>query len=177
MIFVGEGSCSQVEKSDGLLYSTFGSPLSYQSEVIFSELKDDMNFKGRPTTGSLEHWARQGILLFDLSLSKSITKSQKKSDVLQNDFWRPLALEVLYEGTLIDQDMVFILIGDAARNLGAELSIQGNYRCIEVDEPSHMFLNSDDSFIGSRLFSRINNHLKSSKQATVNWSLPGCNKY
>ena len=177
VIMVGSGIRSRPHLMDGLLYSTIGIMPTYEAEAIFTELRQDLNFRGRPAGCSLESWAKQGILMMNTSLTKSVgLKLGDEKNLYHYEFWDDLLMEVLYEGTTMD-DIVYILIGDKARELAGSLSLQGQHRCIEVDEPRQIIGADQESFIGSRVFTRTNNHLKSAKKATINWSLPGCNKY
>lgn len=177
VVMLGSGLRTQLSVSDGLLYSTRGMAVPFETQAIFDELKLDQNFKGRPITGNLEPWAQQGILMLDVSLSKTVG-ALTDDKLYHPDFWEDLILEVLYESGTISPDMIFVLIGDKAREYGAQMSLSGQFRCIELEEPRQIMRGGDaDSFIGSRVFTRVNNYLKNTKQATINWSLPGCNKY
>lgn len=177
VIMVGAGIRSRPAAMDGLLYSTTDFIPTYEAEAIFTELRHDLNYRGRPSTCSLMPWAKQGILMMNTSLTKTLgLRIGEEKNLHHYDFWDDLLMEILFEGSTMD-DIVFVLIGDKARELAGSLSLQGQHRCIEVDEPRAIIGADQDAFIGSRIFTRINNHLKSAKKATINWSLPGCNKY
>ena len=180
VILLGDGIRSRPHLMDGLAYSTIGIMPTFEAEAIFQELRIDQNFKGRPSVCSLQTWARQGILMLNTSFTKTVgLRLGDEKNLFHYEFWDDLLMEILYEGTTMD-DIVYVLIGNKARELAGSLSLQGQHRCIEIDEPRTIINasgNEDESFIGSRVFTRINNHLKSAKKATINWSLPGCNKY
>lgn len=179
VMMVGDG-LTDAKRSDGLLYSARGLHIPFETDVVFEELKNDVGFRSKPASANLLPWAQRGVLLLPTSLSRAPVLTMASEDAgLHYDFWDDLVMEVLYEGTLIDPDMVFVLIGEHAINLGTSLSLQGFHRVIELDAPKRLLTgcSEHEPFLGSRVFSRVNAQLKDAKLATINWSLQGCNRY
>jgi uracil-DNA glycosylase len=173
---VGPGFRSHTERGDGLLYSSTYPVWCEESRILFRELQTDLNYRGIPTNCDLSSWAKQGVLMLNTSLSKTVGENLKDDILFHDEFWEDLILEIAYDGAQMDSDMVFVIIGDKAIDIADGLSLPSWSRCIYVDDPLKKRA-GEQSFIGSRIFTRVNQYLKTANKATINWSLPGCNKY
>jgi uracil-DNA glycosylase len=132
-------------------------------ENIFKELKSDLDIN-RPTTGNLEKWSRQGVLM----LNSSLTVEKSKPASHQGKGWETFtdsALEALNKEKI---NVVYILWGKKAQEKGQYLDKQKNL-IIESAHPSPFSANN--GFFGSQPFSKTNKYLKDTKQIPVNWTL------
>lgn len=130
---------------------------------IFKELNSDLGYE-IPKSGSLEKWAKEGVLLLNsiLTVEKDKPLSHKKYN------WE------IFTDTIIEQvnkkttPVVFILWGSYARSK-KELITNNNHYIIECVHPSP--LSASRGFFGSKPFSKANNYLVSKKISPVNFKL------
>lgn len=126
---------------------------------IYKELYDDLGVPIR-TTGDLSHWAEQGVLLLNSTLT--VVKDTPNSH--SNIGWQQFTDDVI---SLIDKnrnDVVFILWGNYARSKKA--LIKNNY-IIESAHPSPF--SARNGFFGSKPFSKTNAYLKSKGLEEIKW--------
>lgn len=131
---------------------------------IFKELESDVGF--RPVThGSLEHWANQGVLLLNTTLT--VRKSQAASH--QRQGWETFTDEVIKAVSAKETPVVFILWGAAA---GKKQALIDSHRHHIVSSVHPSPLSAHRGFFGSKPFSKTNAHLESSGQTPIDWQLP-----
>lgn len=131
---------------------------------IYKEMKSDLGIE--PTDhGCLTHWADQGVLLLNATLSVEAGKAgshQKKGwEEFTDSIIRHLAEE--HEG------LVFVLWGSYAQKKGAFID-RKKHHVIQSAHPSP--LSAHRGFLGSKVFSRINGILTDGSQKPINWKLP-----
>lgn len=130
---------------------------------IFQELRDDLGVP-LPKHGNLEHWARQGVLL----LNATLTVRAGEAGSHQKRGWETFTdriIEILGER---DERLVFVLWGAYARS--KKRLIDSRHMVIESAHPSP--LSAHNGFFGSRPFSKINAALTSFGSSPIEWSLP-----
>ena len=131
---------------------------------IFQELRDDLGIP-LPKHGNLEHWARQGVLL----LNATLTVRAGEAGSHQKRGWETFTdriIEILGER---DVPLVFVLWGAYARS--KKRLVDSRHTVIESAHPSPLSAHND--FFGSRPFSRINEALTAFGSSPIEWSLPG----
>jgi uracil-DNA glycosylase len=119
-----------------------------------------------PGHGSLEHWARQGVLLLNATLTvraRSAASHQKKG-------WETFTDEVIRVVADKPERVVFILWGSSARKKTTLVDLTG-HTVIESPHPSP--LSAHRGFFGSKPFSRANEALRASGREPVDWCIPG----
>lgn len=128
---------------------------------IFKELKNDLG-KPIPSSGNLEHWARQGVLM----LNATLTVRASTPGSHQNKGWEKFTDIVIQ--TLNDKkhELVFILWGAYAQKKTAFLDEDRHY-IIESAHPSPF--SADRGFFGSKPFSKTNVYLKSIGKTEIDW--------
>lgn len=128
---------------------------------IFKELAQDL---GRPSHAdrSLEHWARQGVLLLNTCLT--VREGEPGSHAGHGwEAFTDLVLKKLQE----DQDhLVFVLWGNQAQKKGAFLDRK---RHTVVSSPHPSPLSSYRGFFGSKPFSACNDALVSFGKDPIDW--------
>ena len=115
---------------------------------IFTELESDLGCP-RPDHGNLEHWARQGVLLLNATLTvraRSAASHQRKG-------WETFTDRVLEVVNDKPERVVFILWGSSARRKKALIDTR-RHTVLESPHPSP--LSAHRGFFGSRPFSRAN---------------------
>lgn len=133
--------------------------------TIFAEYSRDLGHPS-PTHGDLTHWATEGVLLWNTIPSCRTGKS------LSHDWpdgaWDGLTKEIIQKAD--EKGVVFAFIGAVAKR---HLDSVRSSPTIVVGHPSPRGMNSKTPFIGSRLFSTINDKLVSIGLSPVDWRLDG----
>ncbi len=130
---------------------------------IFKELTSDV---GVPTAanGSLERWARQGVLL----LNAVLTVRARQAGSHAGKGWETFTDEVIRVVSAKPERVVFILWGSYARKKKALIDT-ARHTIIESAHPSP--LSAHAGFFGSRPFSRANEALTDAGRSPIDWSL------
>ncbi len=154
--------------STGLAFSIPPGNTQYPPTLdqVFMEYRSDLNYE-TPKTGDLTPWAKQGVLLWN------VIPTTIKGKSLAHEWWTEwsyLTKEITEE--LSKKGIVFVLLGPKARQYKQFIDEKNN-KIIETAHPSPRgSLNSKTPFVGSRLFSRINDYLVQQGKLTINWRLP-----
>lgn len=133
-------------------------------ENIFKELESDLGYPP-PRHGCLDHWARQGVLL----LNTSLTVRRGRAASHQGKGWEIFTDEVLRVVDAKPERVVFILWGAAARKKKALIDAS-RHGIIESAHPSP--LSASNGFFGSRPFSRANAMLVEAGREPIDWRIP-----
>lgn len=131
---------------------------------IFKELVDDVGGE-MPTSGYLEPWAKQGVLL--MNTSWSVRRGQAGSHA---DYgWMEFSENLLKMLNNYDQPLVFILWGAHAQKVGQAITNPKHLK-IATAHPSPFSANR--GFFGSKPFSRANAFLEKHGRGKIDWKLP-----
>lgn len=130
---------------------------------IFKELQDDLGLP-TPKHGSLEHWAKQGVLLLNTSLT--VRAGEPASH--KNKGWEHFTDAIIKAVSDKPQPVVFVLWGAHAQKK-LELIDTSRHTVIKAAHPSPY--SADKGFFGSRPFSKINAALRKQGQPEIDWSL------
>ncbi|MEZ5409970.1 MAG: uracil-DNA glycosylase [Acidimicrobiales bacterium] len=133
-------------------------------ENIFTELHADLGLPV-PRHGSLQHWAEQGVLL----LNATLTVRAHQAGSHQKKGWETFTDQVIRSVNDKPERVVFILWGSFARQKRA-LITGPQHTVIESPHPSP--LSAHRGFFGSRPFSRANAALVEAGREPVDWALP-----
>jgi uracil-DNA glycosylase len=133
-------------------------------ENIFTELGADVGAVA-PDHGSLEHWARQGVLL----LNATLTVRAHKAASHQKKGWETFTDQIIRTINDKPETVVFILWGSSARQK-KKLIDTGRHAVIESPHPSP--LSAHRGFFGSRPFSRANEALVAAGREPIDWAIP-----
>ena len=131
---------------------------------IFKELQSDLGV-APPQHGSLEHWARQGVLL----LNAVLTVRAHQAGSHAGKGWETFTDEVIRTVSAKPEPVVFVLWGAYARKKKALIDTR-RHHVIESAHPSP--LSAHNGFFGSRPFSRANDALVSAGRDPVDWAIP-----
>lgn len=131
---------------------------------ILTELESDLGCPRRGH-GHLEHWARQGVLL----LNATLTVRAREAASHQRKGWETFTDRVIRVVNDKPERVVFILWGASARRK-KDLVDQGRHTVIESPHPSP--LSAHRGFFGSRPFSRANDAVASGGQTPIDWCIP-----
>lgn len=128
---------------------------------IFKELKADLG-KEMPTSGNLERWAKQGVLL----LNAVLTVEESKAAAHQGKGWEKFTDKIIEVVNRECDHVVFILWGAYAQKKGAIVD-RKKHLVLESVHPSP--LSSHRGFFGSKPFSKANTWLESQGVKPINW--------
>lgn len=130
---------------------------------IFRELTDDIGIE-TSTHGCLEHWAQQGVLL----LNSTLTVQAGRAGSHSGHGWETFTDTIIAALGDSRRPIVFVLWGNSAR--GKRKLIRGQqHTVIESAHPSP--LSAYRGFFGSRPFSAINKALIASGSEAIDWHL------
>jgi uracil-DNA glycosylase len=152
-------------QAHGLCFSVRpGVSLPPSLQNIYKELEQDLGYPP-PSHGCLDHWARQGVLLLNTSLTVRGGRAASHS----GKGWEIFTDEVLRAVNEKEERVVFILWGAHARKKKA-LVDRSRHVVIESAHPSPH--SASYGFFGSRPFSRANAALVEAGREPIDWRLP-----
>ncbi len=128
---------------------------------IFKEIESDLGFR-RPSSGNLERWASQGVLL----LNATLTVQAHLAGSHQKKGWEQFTdstIKILNEEK---KNIVFFLWGAYAQKKGEAID-RSKHLVLESVHPSP--LSASRGFFGNKHFSICNGYLKSNGIEPVNW--------
>jgi uracil-DNA glycosylase len=128
---------------------------------IFKELNRDLGVSA-PSTGNLERWAEQGVLL----LNAILTVRAHEALSHQNKGWEQFTDAVINVINRDRENVVFMLWGAYAQKKGEAID-PGRHMVLKTVHPSP--LSASRGFFGSSHFSRCNEWLRSKGLEPVAW--------
>ena len=131
---------------------------------ILQELRDDLGCEP-PSHGNLEHWARQGVLL----LNTTLTVRGGAAASHQGHGWETFTDRVISTVSNKTTPVVFVLWGAASRK---KRTLIDTTRHIVIESAHPSPLSAHNGFFGSRPFSRVNAALRESGQEPIDWAIP-----
>lgn len=164
VVIVGQDPYHGFGQANGLCFSVNDSvkhPPSLQN--IFKEIKTDLGHD-IPTSGNLEPWAEQGVLL----LNATLTVREGKAGSHQHRGWEEFTDAVLRVVSEKKDNVVFMLWGAFAQKKGAFLN-PTKHLILKAAHPSPFSANN--GFFGCRHFSKTNQFLQKLGLEEVNWNL------
>ena len=130
---------------------------------IYKELYDDLNIKPAKY-GDLTKWAKEGVLLLNASLTvkKDCPNSHAKIG------WQPLTDYIIRKLNTKETPIVFILWGKFAQSKKVYIT---NPKHLIIESSHHSPYSANNSFFGSKPFSKTNNFLKKNNIQPIDWTL------
>lgn len=128
---------------------------------IFKEIERDLG-KPMPTSGNLERWVDQGVLL----LNATLTVQAHSAGSHQGRGWETFTDAVIRKVAQEKEHVVFMLWGNYAQQKGAVVDGQ-KHLVLKSVHPSP--LSAYRGFIGCGHFSTANNYLISNGLNPINW--------
>ncbi|MCG6139542.1 uracil-DNA glycosylase [Leptospira mtsangambouensis] len=162
VVILGQDPYHGPGQAHGLCFSVSeGVPFPPSLQNIFKEIADDLQ-KPIPKSGNLTHWANQGVLL----LNATLTVQKDKAGSHQNKGWEEFtdaAIKILAEKK---SNIVFLLWGSFAQK--KEVLIPPNKHLIlKSAHPSP--LSAYRGFLGNKHFSKTNEYLQSQGKEPIDW--------
>ncbi|HIP48629.1 MAG TPA: uracil-DNA glycosylase [Lutibacter sp.] len=129
---------------------------------IFKELEKDIG-KEYPKSGDLSHWAKQGVLLINATL----TVRNHEAGSHQKQGWETFTDAVIKHISDHKENIVFLLWGGFAKNKGKHIDVN-KHLVLSTGHPSPLSANRGYWF-GNRHFSRVNEYLKTNGIDEIVW--------
>ena len=132
---------------------------------IYKELESDLGV-ARRASGNLEHWAKQGVLL----LNNSLTVEAGKAGSHAGKGWDAITDAAVEAVAARDEPSVFILWGNHARTKAAKVPELGpGTRHLVLASPHPSPLSAHSGFFGSKPFSKANAFLEAQGRGAIAW--------
>ncbi len=164
VVILGQDPYPTPGHAHGLCFSVMPEvrPLPKSLINIFQELDDDLGIKNQ--NGNLQRWADQGVLL----LNSVLTVERGLANSHQGKGWEIFTDKVISVVNGLESPVVFVLWGAYAQKKGAVIDV-ARHLVIRAPHPSP--LSAYRGFFGSRPFSKINEFLKASGRAEIDWTV------
>ncbi len=133
--------------------------------TIFKEYKSDLHYE-LPSSGNLERWRDRGVLLWNAIPSCQANRS------LSHDWdeWSYLTREVITK--LSDMGgVVFAFLGSVARRYIEDVDLSKNSIVVTSHPSPRGSINSRNPFLGSRIFTTINDKIADLGGQPIDWRL------
>ena len=162
VVIIGQDPYHDVNQAHGLCFSVQdGVKIPPSLENIYKELNRDLG-KPFPQTGNLTHWAEQGVLL----LNATLTVEAHKAGSHQGKGWEELTDAAIQALNKQRENIVFMLWGSYAQRKGQFID-RKRHLVLTAVHPSP--LSAYRGFIGCGHFSQANNYLLQHGQTPINW--------
>ena len=132
---------------------------------IVKELESDLGIEAKAQV-DLSKWTDQGVLLLNRTLTTQIGKAGAHSKLGWDEFTSAALRELANRN-----DLVFILWGTPAIELGRQIAAGASKRCVLIESSHPSPLSAYRGFFGSKPFSKTNEHLVALGLEPVDWSL------
>ena len=165
VVILGQDPYHGPGQAPGLCFSVqpgVAPPPSLQN--IYKELKRDLNLE-IPRHGYLQHWADQGVLM----LNTSLTVEQGRAGSHAKMGWQRLTDRIIEIVSEQRANIVFMLWGAHAQSK-AKLIDPTRHLLLKSVHPSP--LSAHRGFIGNGHFSRANQFLRQHGLEPIDWQLP-----
>ena len=165
MVIIGQDPYHGQGQANGLCFSVsagISQPPSLQN--IFKEIKSDLGIP-IPTTGNLEPWAKQGVLL----LNATLTVRANQAGSHQKQGWEEFTDAAIHAISEKRKGLVFLLWGKFAQAKEALID-SSKHHILKAPHPSPFSVHS--GFFGCKHFSKTNELLKKEGLEPIDWKLP-----
>ncbi len=164
VVLIGQDPYHGPGEAHGLSFSVpDGVKIPPSLRNIIKELQADVGGPA-PTSGNLEKWADQGVLLLNTSLT--VEKDKPASHAKKG--WEELTAALLDEVNKKGDGVVFFLLGGHAQKVAQGVDTQ-KHTVVARSHPSPF--SARNNFLGTKPFSAINAALTAAGQAPIDWSL------
>lgn len=162
-VIIGQDPYHGKGQANGLCFSVQeGIPFPPSLKNIFKEIEKDLG-KEIPLSGDLSHWAKEGVLLLNATLT--VTKSKAGSH--QKQGWEIFTDAVIKLVNELNQPIAFLLWGAFAQKKSKFIT-NDKHLILKSGHPSPLSANKKLWF-GNQHFSKTNAWLQSQNIAEINW--------
>ncbi|QXU44025.1 uracil-DNA glycosylase [Pedobacter sp. D749] len=166
VVILGQDPYHGVGQAHGLSFSVQrGVTVPPSLKNIYKELETDIEGFKTPNHGNLTHWAEQGVLL----LNATLTVRASEAGSHQNQGWEIFTDEIIKALSQKREHIVFLLWGKYAQQK-ASLIDQKKHYVLTAAHPSPF--SAYNGFFGSKHFSKANQLLVQNNLKPIDWNLP-----
>lgn len=164
VVIIGQDPYHGTGEANGLCFSVNdGIAIPPSLKNIFSEINSEYDRLLFPTSGNLERWAKQGILLLNAGLTVRKDEANSHKHLKWNIF-TDAVIRHLNENC---ENVVFLLWGNFAHKKG-KIVDRNKHLVLETGHPSPLSANRGFWF-GNNHFKQTNVYLKQNKKAEIEW--------
>jgi uracil-DNA glycosylase len=162
VIILGQDPYHGPRQAHGLCFSVVDGVAFPPSLInIFKELQTDVG-KPIPHSGDLSHWAKQGVLL----LNATLTVRAHQAGSHQRKGWEQFTDAAIRYLSDTKEDLVFLLWGKYAQDKGQVIN-RKKHLVLEAAHPSP--LSAHSGFFGCQHFSKTNTYLMLHGHDPIKW--------
>ncbi|WP_394758532.1 uracil-DNA glycosylase [Flavobacterium sp.] len=164
VVIIGQDPYHGDGEANGLCFSVNdGVKIPPSLKNIFTEINTEYDRIFSPTSGNLEFWAKQGILLLNASLTvrKDLANSHKHLK------WNIFTDSVIDYISTHSENVVFLLWGSFAHKKGSKINRE-KHLVLETGHPSPLSANRGFWF-GNNHFKLTNEYLKLKGLVEIEW--------
>ncbi len=163
VVIIGQDPYHGPNQANGLCFSVKdGIPHPPSLINIFKEIETDLG-KPYPTSGNLERWAGQGVLL----LNATLTVRANQAGSHQNKGWETFTDAVIQKLSDKKEDVIFLLWGGFAKKKSALINSR-KHHVLTSGHPSPLSANRGYWF-GNKHFSQTNDLLRKIGGKPIDW--------
>ena len=166
VVILGQDPYHGPKQANGLCFAVSeGVALPPSLQNIFKELSADCSLPFEALAkkgGSLEDWAKQGVLL----LNATLTVRAHTAGSHQGKGWEEFTDAAIRKLSEDRENLVFILWGNYAKSKGAHID-RSKHLVIESAHPSPF--SASNGFFGSKPFSKTNEYLAAHNKKAIDW--------
>ncbi len=163
VVIIGQDPYHGKGQANGLCFSVadhIAIPPSLQN--IYKEIHEDLGLP-IPSTGNLEHWADQGVLL----LNATLTVRAGQAGSHQGKGWEQFTDAVIQKLSNEKTGLIFLLWGNYAKQKGAVID-RSKHHVLTAAHPSPFSAYS--GFFGCKHFSQTNQLLQRAGKTPIQWA-------
>jgi uracil-DNA glycosylase len=166
VVILGQDPYHGAGQAHGLSFSVQrGVAVPPSLKNIYKELETDIEGFKTPNHGHLTHWAEQGVLL----LNATLTVRASEAGSHQNRGWEIFTDEIIKALSQKREHIVFLLWGKYAQQKAALIDQKKHY-VLTAAHPSPF--SAYNGFFGSKHFSKANQLLIQNNLSPIDWNLP-----
>jgi len=163
VVIIGQDPYHGVGEANGLCFSVNdGVKIPPSLKNIYTEINTEYDRILFPTSGNLERWSKQGILLLNagLTVRKDVANSHKhlQWDIFTDEVIRMVSSEL--------DSVVFLLWGSFAQKK-VKLIDRNKHLVLESGHPS--FAHSHKKWFGNNHFKMTNEYLRQKSKNEIDW--------
>lgn len=163
VVIIGQDPYHGVGQAQGLSFSVPKGVKPPPSLInIYKEIESDLGIRMPRGYGDLSHWARQGVLLLNASLTVRANQPNSHAGI----GWQQFTDQVIRVLSEQRDQLVFLLWGNFAKEKGQHIDDK-KHLVLKAAHPSPFA--ADKGFFGCKHFSKSNEYLSKHGKEPVDW--------